>query len=35
MERLPSGVFSPELRAQAFRLHEVEDLTVLKKGLLR
>lgn len=28
MERLPKGVYTPEFRDQAVRLHEVEGLTV-------
>lgn len=28
MERLPRGVYSPEFREQAVRLHEVDGLTV-------
>ncbi len=28
MERLPKGVYSPELREQAIRLYESEKLTV-------
>jgi transposase len=28
MERLPKGVYSPEFREQAVRLHEVDGLTV-------
>jgi transposase len=30
MERLPKGVYSPELREQAIRLYESEKLTVPK-----
>jgi len=29
-ERLPRGVYSPEFREQAVRLHEVDGLTVLE-----
>lgn len=28
MERLPKGIYSPEFREQAVRLHEVEGLSV-------
>jgi transposase len=28
MERIPRGVYTPEFRKQAVRLHEVEGLTV-------
>lgn len=28
MERIPRGIYSPEFREQAVRLHEVDGLTV-------